>query len=112
MEYSENWNGLALGYISDIVCIVHDFITSLLSALCPDAKVERGLKHVLSEHLLARYRSGIDQAAFILRVERGATPLTMNHYFVDMIEKGYVCINQNTFVKTHPGLGVRIDSKA
>ena len=86
-KQSVNWNALALGYISDVVSIVHDFIDKLLAKLCPDTRVLRELQSVLSEKLMERYKRGIDHTKWLLSVERSGMPLTANHYFADNLEK-------------------------
>lgn len=86
-KQSANWDILALGYISDIVSIVHSFTQELLHAICKDERVLRGLGDMLLDHLIERYKKGIEQTKFILCVERSGTPLTTNHYFTDNLEK-------------------------
>ena len=86
-KQSANWNDLALGYVSDIVSLVHNFIVKLLSAICEDQRVHSALISVLMDGLLERYKKSIDHAQFILDVEKLGTPLTANHYFADNLEK-------------------------
>ena len=86
-KQSANWNDLALGYVSDIVSHVHNFIVKLLSALCEDRRVQSALLSVLMDGLVERYKKSIDHAYFILHVEKLGTPLTANHYFSDNLEK-------------------------
>ncbi|MCJ1386401.1 hypothetical protein MMC17_009527 [Xylographa soralifera] len=83
---SSKWNGLALGYISDIVTIAHSFIFDLLRLLCPNERVRSGLISVLMDELVERYKKAFDQIKFILHVERTGTPMTLNHYFNDNLE--------------------------
>ena len=82
-----NWEALGLGYISDVVSIVHTFISKLLNCICKDSKIKRGLKSVLLEQLRTRYQRGIAQAKFVTLVEKEGTQLTTNHYFADNLEK-------------------------
>ena len=86
-EQSANWDPIAMGYISDIVCIVHQFTQDLLQAICKDERVLQGINDVLLDHLMERYKKSIEHAKFILAVERSGTPLTTNHYFMDNLEK-------------------------
>lgn len=90
---SANWDNLALGYVSDVVSHVHNFILALIAAICEDQRVQSALVSVLMDGLIERYKKSIDHANFILYVERTGTPLTENHYFADNLEKWYV---QNT----------------
>ena len=82
-KQSANWDVLALGYISDIVSIVHGFIRDLLRALCEDERIRQELNDVLLDHLLGRYEKRIEDNKVILSVERVGTPLTSKHYFTD-----------------------------
>lgn len=88
-EQSKKWNSLALGYVSDAVTIVHNFIVELLRLICPDERVRRGLISLLSDDLLERYKKALDQVVFVLQVERTEKPATQNHYFNDTLEKWY-----------------------
>lgn len=86
-KQSVNWDDLALRYISDVIAIVHRFIRSLLQAICPDVRILKELTSVLMEELVTRYKKAIDQVKFILKVERAGTPMTLNHYFNENLEK-------------------------
>ncbi|KAL6715607.1 hypothetical protein ACLMJK_006568 [Lecanora helva] len=86
-KQSANWDALALGYISDIVLLVHAFSITLLDRICPDDKVRKGLWSVLQDSLYDKYRKGIDHTKWLLRIERSGTPLTTNHYFANNLEK-------------------------
>ncbi|CAD6586476.1 MAG: hypothetical protein ASARMPRED_002547 [Alectoria sarmentosa] len=86
-KQSANWDDLALGYISDIVFLVHNFTINLLSAICEDERVESALTSALMDGLIERYKKSIDHTKFILHVERVGTPLTANHYFAENLEK-------------------------
>lgn len=84
---SAKWPGIALGYISDIVMIVHQFIHRVLELICPERLVKSELLSVLSDGLFDRYQKALDQVRFLLEVERTGTPMTLNHYFNDNLEK-------------------------
>lgn len=84
---SERWENLAYGYVSDIIAYTHDFVVRLIYAICPDERVSSGLVSFLTDRLTQKYERAMGQAKFILHVERSNTPLTMNHYFNDNLEK-------------------------
>ncbi|OBT86907.1 hypothetical protein VE02_04368 [Pseudogymnoascus sp. 03VT05] len=86
-EQSKKWNGISLGYISDVVTITHNFVTELLRLTCPDERVRNGLTSILMDGLLERYKSAVGQVEFVLQVERSEKPATQNHYFNDTLEK-------------------------
>ena len=87
---SLKWEGLALGYISDVVSMALTFIIDLLCLTCPDARVRNGLMSMLMEGLMAKYKGAFDSVRFLLHVERTGTPTTLNHYFNDNLEKRFV----------------------
>jgi hypothetical protein len=84
---STKWTGISLGYISDVVAIVHRFIDQVLDSICPERLVKGELLSVLTDGLFERYSKAIDQVHFLLDVERTGTPMTLNHYFNDNLEK-------------------------
>ena len=88
-EQSKKWSSIALGYVSDVVTIVHSFVTELLPLICPDERVRNGLTTLLMDGLLERYRRAVTQVEFVLQVERAEKPATQNHYFNDTLEKWY-----------------------
>ena len=86
-KQSVNWDHLALGYVSDIVFIVHNFISTLISAICDDQRVQSALMSVLMDGLIDCYKKSIDHTKFIISVEKDGTPQTLNHYFAENLEK-------------------------
>ena len=86
-KQSDNWDDLALGYVSDIVSLVHRFIYALISAICDDQRVQSALMSTLMDGLTDRYTKSIDHAKFVISVEKDDTPQTLNHYFADNLEK-------------------------
>lgn len=86
-KQSANWDNLALGYICDVVTLVHYYIKTLVGHCCHDERVGKGLNALLMEPLFERYKKAIDHVKFVLQVERAGTPLTNDHYFADNLEK-------------------------
>ena len=86
-EQTEHWEGIAYGYIIDVIGMVHEFICASLAQLCPDSRVQTGLKSLLMEDLIQKYKTALANVQFLLRVERTGTPTTMNHYFNENLEK-------------------------
>ena len=86
-KQSKNWDTLALAYIDDIIAIVHRFTVTLLSKICKDERIRRGISSVLYEELAKRYKKAIDHTDYLLTVERSGTPMTTNHYFAENLEK-------------------------
>lgn len=85
-KQSVKWKDLALGYISDVVVLVHRFIRRLLASLCADERVRENLLSILMDPLLEKYRIAIDEVQFLLRMEMRGTPMTENHYFNDSLQ--------------------------
>ena len=86
-KQSANWDDLALGYVSDIVALVHNFIIDLTTAICEDQRVHSALMSILTDGLIECYKKSLSHAKFILHVERLGILLTANHYFADNLEK-------------------------
>lgn len=88
-KQTAKWPMLSLGYISDIVTMVHTFIENVLDAICVDKKIAQNILALLMDDLSGRYRDAIQQIEFLLRIERQGTPMTLNHYLNDNLEKWY-----------------------
>ena len=86
-KQSANWEALALGYVDDIVSLMHSFTVDLLATICKDPRARQGLHSILLDQLIERYKKSIDHTKFLLAVERSGTPLTTNHYFAHNLEK-------------------------
>lgn len=86
-KQSANWENLALGYINDVVALVHTFILTLLGEICGEEHLFRGVYDVMFDYLMERYKKAIEHAKFVLNIERSGTPMTTNHYFADNLEK-------------------------
>jgi hypothetical protein len=73
--------------VSDVVSITHTFIKKLLALVCVDERVTRELLSTLSDGLIGRYNTALDHTRFLLNVERIGTPITLNTYFNENLEK-------------------------
>ncbi|TKA28801.1 hypothetical protein B0A54_15991 [Friedmanniomyces endolithicus] len=58
---SSKWTSISLGYISDVVVLLHRFISAAFSAVCHDADVMSALVNAMTEKLTQRYRTALDQ---------------------------------------------------
>ena len=86
-KQSSKRTSISLGYMSDIIVIVHRFICKALNVICHDEAMKVTLMAVLFDGLYCRYQKAIQHVNFLLEVERNGTPLTTNHYFNDNLEK-------------------------
>jgi hypothetical protein len=57
---STKWASIALGYISDIVTIVHGLINRVLDLICPERVVKAELLSVLMDGLFECYSKAIE----------------------------------------------------
>lgn len=89
-KQTTKWTCFALGYISDVIVMVHNFIVKVLERVCPDDGVRRNLLSVLMDDLLDKYKNAVGGVNFLLNVERTGTLMTHNHYLSDNLQKRYV----------------------
>ncbi|CAK1356816.1 unnamed protein product [Cercospora beticola] len=81
------WDDISLGLLSDAIVIVHRFISSALASICDDSNVRNTLANNLSDQLHERYGFAMRCLGFLLQVEKSNTPLTLNHYFNDNLQR-------------------------
>jgi hypothetical protein len=81
------WTPISMGFVSDIIVMVHSFIHSALAAVCSDRNVCDTLINKLSDELIRRYQKALAHTRFLLEVENGDTPMTLNHYFNENLQK-------------------------
>lgn len=86
-KQSSKWMDISLGFVSDIIVMVHRFITTALASICSDDEIHRSLANSLFDDLIQRYQKALESTKFILEVENGDTPMTLNHYFNDNLQK-------------------------
>ncbi|KAF1842442.1 interferon-induced GTP-binding protein Mx2 [Cucurbitaria berberidis CBS 394.84] len=86
-EQSQKWEPLVLAHVSKSIMLVHDYIYRLLANVCPDKQVRDQLWGFLVDELRAAYTRAMEQARFLLRIERNGTPSTFNHYFNSEVQK-------------------------
>ena len=86
------WKDIALGYVSDIITLVHNCVLRILKQVAPNARVQGGIKDLLLDKLREKYANALAHARFLIKVELEGTPATLNHYFNHTLEKWYVPI--------------------
>jgi hypothetical protein len=86
-KQSSKWEDISMRFVSDAIVLVHRFITSALQSICDDRSVRDALAGKLADELARRYQHAIACAGFLLKVERSDTPMTMNHYFNDNLQR-------------------------
>ncbi|GKU08591.1 unnamed protein product [Fusarium langsethiae] len=81
-QQSEKWVPLALSHIGHIISLLHDFISCLLDEICQEKQIKTQIwEELLAEKLIDAYRKAMEQTRFLLELERGTMPSTLNHYF-------------------------------
>jgi hypothetical protein len=86
-KQSAKWSTLAQGYISDVIAMVHRFIKKVLLAACGDTRISTNILTRLWDELTGKYRQAIAHVEFLLKIERAGTPMTLNHYLNDNLQK-------------------------
>jgi hypothetical protein len=76
-----------MGFLSDVIVMVHGFIESALEAVCTDGNIREALVNRLSDELISRYQKSLSSTKFLLEVESSDTPMTQNHYFNENLQK-------------------------
>lgn len=66
---SMRWEAISLGYISDAIAIVHQFISTALKHICADERVHDSLLDHLMDELTEKYKSTLKHVHFLLAVE-------------------------------------------
>lgn len=60
-----NWCDLALGYVSDIISLVHSFILGVLQQIAPSARVFEGVKSCVTDDIACMYGVAMSQTKFL-----------------------------------------------
>ncbi|KAF2023591.1 dynamin GTPase [Setomelanomma holmii] len=113
-KQSSKWEDISMGFVSDAIVLVHQFIMSALVSICGDRNVRDALVGKLSDELTRRYQNAIASVGFLLKVEKSNTPMTMNHYFNENLqrsrqEKVSAHIKKNAFHNGNHGMVVRLE---
>ncbi|KAF2806327.1 vacuolar sorting protein VPS1, dynamin [Mytilinidion resinicola] len=86
-EQAANWRDLALGYVSDVIALVHGFVVDVIQRIAPSRRVSEGIKSLLLDDLTEMYRRAVNHTELLLEIELDGTPATYNHYFNDNLQK-------------------------
>lgn len=66
-----------MGFVSDVIALVHRYITSTLVSICNNRNVCDVLTGNLSDERNRRYQNAITCAGFLLKVEKSNTLMTL-----------------------------------
>ncbi|WEW61266.1 hypothetical protein PRK78_006756 [Emydomyces testavorans] len=84
---SSKWRAISLGYVSDVVVFVHQFISKVLKAICVDERVHLSLLDHLMDELIAIYKSTLQHVRFLLSVELTGILRTADPRFNENLSK-------------------------
>ncbi|KAK4546242.1 hypothetical protein LTR36_002379 [Oleoguttula mirabilis] len=110
---SSKWMDISLGHVSDVIVMVHRFITTALASICNDRDIRDAIINSIYEDLIRRYQKAANSTKFLLEVENSDTPMTLNHYFNDNLQKsrqGKIVANlkKHSFQDDYTGKGTLI----
>ncbi|KAF2677850.1 hypothetical protein K458DRAFT_464486 [Lentithecium fluviatile CBS 122367] len=60
-QQAANWSNLALGYISDVISLVHSFILGVLDHITPNDRVRDGIRTHLLDEITKMYQNAINE---------------------------------------------------
>lgn len=80
------WTIFALGYVSDVIVIMHTFMLKVLHSICPEEQIRDKLVFILVDELSKRYQEAMDQARLIRDVER-VNMMTLDDKFHDTLDQ-------------------------
>jgi hypothetical protein len=86
-EQSSKWNCMTKAYLSNVIVVIHRFMVTVLEILCSDKRVREEIWESFLDDVLKGYLRGMDQAVFLLDIERPKKPYTLNHYFNENLQK-------------------------
>ncbi|KAI1950910.1 hypothetical protein LOZ57_001458 [Ophidiomyces ophidiicola] len=86
-KQASKWRAISLGYISDVIVIVHEFITKVLDSVCPDKQVHSGLLEHMTDELTEIYKKTIHHVHFLLSAEFSGILRTQNQAFGEKLDQ-------------------------
>ena len=85
-EQSDKWPSMTKMYVSHVIVVIHRFMVIALDTLCADSCVREEIWASILDEVLTRYKAALDQAMFLVSLERDKRPYTVNHYFNDNLQ--------------------------
>lgn len=84
---STKWRAISLGYISDAIAIVHQFIAIVLKSICADEQVHTNLLEHLMDELTAKYKDTLQHVHFLMSVEAAGVLRTEDRCFSENLNQ-------------------------
>ncbi|KAI0126991.1 vacuolar sorting protein VPS1, dynamin [Xylariales sp. AK1849] len=86
-EQSRAWGFHAQNHVTKVILKIHQFNHKVLQYCCNDDALCEKLWEMLLPPLLTSYKKALQQASFLVEVERHGNLITMNHYFAENVRK-------------------------
>ncbi len=86
-EQSRAWGFHAQNHVTKVIHKIHHFNYKVLQYCCNDDALCARLWDKLLQPLLPSYEKALQQASFLVEVERHGNMMTMNHYFAENVRK-------------------------
>ena len=86
-EQSRAWGFHALNHVTKVISKIHHFNYKVLQYCCNDDALCERLWDKLLQPLLPSYEKAIQQASFLVEIERHGNLMTTNHYFAENVRK-------------------------
>jgi hypothetical protein len=86
-EQSRAWGFHAKNHVTKVIYKIHHFIHMVLQYCCDDDTLCGRIWDKLVQPLLPSYEKALQQASFLVEIERDGHLMTMNHYFAENIRK-------------------------
>jgi hypothetical protein len=86
-EQSRAWGFHALNHVTRVIRKIHHFNYKVLQYCCNDDALCERLWEKLLQPLLPSYEKALQQASFLVEIERHGNLMTTNHYFAENVRK-------------------------
>ena len=86
-EQSQAWGFHAQNHVTKVIRKIHHFNHEVLRYCCNDDALCERLWDKLLQPLLPSYEKALQQASFLVEIERYGNLITMNHYFAENVRK-------------------------
>jgi hypothetical protein len=86
-EQSRAWGFHALNHVAKVIRKIHHFNYKVLQYCCNDDALCERLWDRLLQSLLPSYEKAVQQASFLVDIERHGNLMTTNHYFAENVRK-------------------------
>jgi dynamin family protein len=86
-EQSGKWSRITEVYVSNVILVIHRFMVIALKRLCSDVRAHEEIWSSIFDEVHNRYKAAMDQAMFLVSIERNKRPYTLNGYFNENLQR-------------------------